>query len=80
MAVGGALSDPPVKTRAVESEGDTGARTRIWGPGGLVDAAAAPELAGLRGPARTHRTFSCQGSLRATAEGSSGSRLKAVGV
>ena len=32
------------------------------------------------GPHPTHRTFSCQGSLRATAEGSSGSRLKAVGV
>lgn len=31
-------------------------------------------------PFPTHLTFSCQGSFRATAEGSSGSRLKAVGV
>lgn len=50
MAIGGALSDPPVKTRAVGPEGDTRARTRIWGPGGLADDAAAAELTGLRGP------------------------------
>lgn len=36
--------------------------------------------ADLHSPSRTHLTFSSQGSLRATADGSSGSLLNEVGV